>query len=161
MSSVQLTVGTALPRALLLQDVVALVALALAGTALSVPALRRATPAGTLTARPDIGAGIVLRALLCGVQFGSEAFIPPGLQALRGQSATAAGLSLCAGALTWVLRSFLQARFGTTHADSHGRSVAADAEILLVGAAAIATTVLVDTVPASLAVAGWAVSGWA
>ncbi|WP_087508023.1 MFS transporter [Cellulomonas iranensis] len=159
-SSVQLTVGTALLlHALLLRDVRLLVVLAVVGVVTAVPALRRVTPAGTLAARRGVAAGIVVRALLSGAYFGSEAFLPLGLQELRGQSATAAGLGLSAGALTWVAGSFLQARWDVARPTARGRGVAVGSAVLLVGTAAIALTILTDAVPAWCAVLGWAVAG--
>ncbi len=158
--SIQLTVGTALLlQALLLRNIALLAALAIVGVALAVPALRHVTPRGTLTARPGIGAGIVVRALLCGAYFGSEAFLPLGLQELRGQSAAAAGLGLSAGALTWVAGSFVQASWDDSGSGGRGRSVALGSAILLAGTAGIGATIVTDAVPAWFAIAGWAAGG--
>ncbi|WP_083998775.1 MFS transporter [Actinomadura kijaniata] len=158
-SAVLLTVGTGvLLQALLLENPVALVLLASAGLAVTVPALRWVTPEGTLTARPGLGAGVVVRALLCGVYFGSEAFLPLGLRELRGMGATAAGLGLSAGAVTWVVGSALQAR----RDDAGAGRVAATAggfAVLLAGVALIAVTVLTDLLPPWAALLGWAVGG--
>lgn len=159
-SSIQLTVGTALLlQALLLNNVVLLVVLAVVGVLLAVPALGRVTPDGTLTVRRGIGAGVVVRALLCAVYFGSEAFLPLGLQELRGQSTIASGLGLSAGALTWVVGSFVQARWDRTASWGRARSVALGSGVLLLGTVGIASTILIDALPAWAAVLGWAVGG--
>lgn len=158
-SSVLLTAGTGvLLQALLLENPFLLVALAVAGTAVAVPALRRVTPEGTLTARAGLGAGVVIRALLCGVYFGSEAYLPLGLRELRGQSAWAAGLGLSAGAVTWVAGSAWQAR---RDAAPGGRVVGVTLgfAVLLAGVGLIASSILVTAVPAWTAVLGWAVGG--
>ncbi|MEU0740762.1 MFS transporter [Streptomyces sp. NPDC006134] len=157
--SVLLTAGTGvLLQALLLENLLLLVVLAVAGAAVAVPALRRVTPEGTLTARPGPGAGVVIRALLCGVYFGSEAYLPLGLQELRGQSAWAAGLGLSAGAITWVLGSAWQAR---RDAAPGGRvaGVALGFAVLLAGVGLIASAILTTAVPAWTGVLGWAVGG--
>ncbi|MBJ3811650.1 MFS transporter [Streptomyces flavofungini] len=159
--SVLLAAGTGLLLAgLQLRQLALLIPLSAVGAAIAVLALRRVTPAGTLTVRRGVPTGVVLRFLLCGAYFGSEAFLPLGLVRLRELSATEAGLGLSAGAITWVLGATWQGR-----ADSRwsGRSraapIAAGFAVLLVGIAVMALGVLVDAVPALTAVAGWAIGG--
>ncbi|MFD9886554.1 MFS transporter [Streptomyces alboflavus] len=159
--SVLLAAGTGLLLAgLQLRQLALLIPLAAVGAATAVLALRRVTPAGTLSVRRGVPTGVVLRFLLCGAYFGSEAFLPLGLVKLRELSATEAGLGLSAGAITWVLGATWQGR-----ADSRwsGRSravpIAAGFAVLLVGIAVMALGVLVDAVPALTAVAGWAIGG--
>ncbi|MFC4907050.1 MFS transporter [Actinomadura gamaensis] len=158
-SAVLLTVGTGvLLEALLLTDVAALVLLGAVGLLVTVPALRWATPPGTLSARRGLGAGVAVRALLCGAYFGTEAFLPLGLQELRGMSATASGLGLSAGAITWVAGSALQAR---RDARGTGR-VAATATgfaVLALGVALIAVTTLSSALPSWTALLGWSIGG--
>ncbi|MFE5483512.1 MFS transporter [Streptomyces sp. NPDC056527] len=159
-NAVLLTVGTGLLlQALLLKNIPLLVVLALLGVAIAVPALRQVTPEGTLSARAGLGAGIVIRGLLCGVYFGSEAFLPLGLQELRGSSATEAGLGLSAGAITWVLGSAWQAKRDGGSRGSRTGGVALGFVVLLVGVAVMALAVLTDSVPAWIAVLGWAIGG--
>ncbi|MFF7726749.1 MFS transporter [Streptomyces sp. NPDC008001] len=158
-AAVLLTAGTALLlQALLLKNPVLLVVLALAGAAVAVPALRRVTPPGTLSLRPGTGAGIGIRFLLCGVYFGSEAFLPLGLQELRGVNASLAGLGLSAGAITWVAGSAWQARRDGRPGGRTG-SVTLGFTVLLAGLAVMAAAVLVPAVPPLLAIAGWALGG--
>ncbi|MEU6819670.1 MFS transporter [Streptomyces atriruber] len=159
--SVLLAAGTgALLAGLELRQPVLLTVLVLVGGAAAVGALRSVTPAGTLSARRGVPTGVVLRFLLCGAYFGSEAFLPLGLVELRGLSATEAGLGLSAGAITWVLGAVWQGR-----ADSrwNGRSralpIAAGFVVLLVGIVVMALGILVDATPALTAVAGWAIGG--
>jgi MFS family permease len=159
-SAVLLTAGTGvLLQALLLQDVVLLAVFAVAGLAVALPALRRVTPEGTLTARAGLGAGVAIRALLCGVYFGSEAFLPLGLQELRGQSASAAGVGLSTGALAWVAGSAWQARSDGAQERGRAGSVALGFLVLLVGVGVIALAILTESVPAWIAVGGWAIGG--
>ncbi|EPH46769.1 hypothetical protein STRAU_0182 [Streptomyces aurantiacus JA 4570] len=159
--SVLLATGTGILLAgLQLRQLALLVPLVAVGAGTAVVALRRVTPAGTLSVRRGVPAGVVLRFLLCGAYFGSEAFLPLGLVRLRELSATEAGLGLSAGAITWVLGAAWQGR-----ADSRwsGRSravpIAAGFAALLVGIVVMALGVLVDAVPALTAVAGWAIGG--
>ncbi|KAK1183555.1 MFS transporter [Streptomyces sp. NBS 14/10] len=164
-ASCALTAATAvLLWALSLRSLLLLVVLALAGLAVALAALRRITPPGTLSLRPGVGAGIVVRGLLCGVYFGSEAFIPLGLTELRHLSPTQAGLGLSAGALAWVAGSALQARQDArTAEDGRGRGrvqgVALGCAVLLAGVLITALAMLLPAVPALLAVVGWAVGG--
>ncbi|GAB3988560.1 MFS transporter [Actinoallomurus acanthiterrae] len=154
--AVVLTLGTGLLlQALLLTNLAVLLVLAVIGIAITVPALRWVTPEGTLSARPGLGAGVTVRALLCGTYFGTEAFLPLGLQELRGMGATMAGLGLSAGAITWVAGSALQARrdAGRVAATISGFAV------LLAGVVLIALTTLSDVLPSWIAVLGWAVGG--
>ncbi|GLY70453.1 MFS transporter [Amycolatopsis taiwanensis] len=159
-SAVLLTVGTGLLlQALLLSNVAVLAALAVVGVAIAVLGLRRTTPEGTMTARAGIGAGVVIRALLCGVYFGSEALLPLGLQQLRGLSTAEAGLGLSAGALTWVAGSMLQAKLDGTRPGQRTRGVAFGFAVLLAGVAIIAVSILSGAVPAYFAVLGWGIGG--
>ncbi|MFD0690906.1 MFS transporter [Actinomadura fibrosa] len=158
-SAVLLTVGTGvLLQALLLTNAAALVALAAIGIAIMVPALRWVTPPGTLAARRGLGAGVAVRALLCGAYFGTEAFLPLGLQELRGMDATASGLGLSAGAITWVAGSALQARRDAGGAGRVAATVAGFA-VLAAGVALIAVTTVSSVLPSWTALLGWAIGG--
>ncbi|MGA4545832.1 MFS transporter [Uniformispora flossi] len=158
-SAVLLTVGTGVfLQALLLKNPALLVALAVIGLAVAIPALRAVTPEGTLGARPGLGAGIVLRGMLCGVYFGSEAFLPLGLQELRGMSSTLAGLGLSAGAIAWVVGSGLQAK---RDIGARGRVAATvmGFALLLTGTVLTALAILTTEVPSWIAVVGWGIGG--
>ncbi|MEV8478462.1 MFS transporter [Streptomyces sp. NPDC051173] len=159
-ASILLTAGTALLlQALLLKNLALLIPLAVIGAAVAVPTLRRVTPEGTLSLRPGIGAGIGVRFLLCAVYFGSEAFLPLGLQELRDVSASMAGLGLSAGAITWVLGSAYQAKLDGKDKSGRTGSVTLGFVILLVGVVIMALSILVEAIPALIAVVGWAIGG--
>jgi MFS family permease len=159
-SSLLLTLGTALLlQALLFGDLALMAVGAILGLGVALIAFRRVTPEGTLSARAGLGAGVILRLLLSGAYFGSEAFLPLAFQELRGQTPAAAGLALSAGALTWVAGSLLQARWDRRHHGRRSRAVAGGAAVLLLGTVAIAVTALFDVIPAWFAIAGWAIGG--
>ncbi|GLZ15009.1 MFS transporter [Actinomadura sp. NBRC 104425] len=159
-ASVLLTAGTGLfIQALLLDRLAPLVVLAVLGLGVAVAALGRVTPEGTLTARRGVGAGVALRFLLCGVYFGSEAFLPLGLTELRGVGAAEAGLGLSAGALTWVAGSALQAGRDGARRGDRTASMVLGSLVLLAGLVVMAFGVLVEAVPPLTAVAGWAIGG--
>ena len=56
-----------------------------------IPALRRLTPAGTLSARPVLPAAVLLRGVLTFMFFGVDAYVSLTLEEYRGLSAFAAG----------------------------------------------------------------------
>ena len=136
--------------------------LLVAGVALAVPALRRVLPPGTLSARPDLPAGLAANGLLSYTFFGTEAFLPLGLTELRGQSLARAGVVLTATALAWTAGSWLQARLDT-HGGGRGRGrktrVLAGFAALLLGGGLTAVTVLHSGIPVWLATAGWGLAG--
>ncbi|MGA4843305.1 MFS transporter [Streptomyces sp. G45] len=159
--SVLLAAGTGVLLAgLQLHRLALLVPLAVVGAVTAALALRAVTPSGTLAMRPGVPAGVVLRFLLCGAYFGSEAFLPLGLVELRGLSASEAGLGLSAGAITWVLGAAWQGRAdGRWSGRSRAVPIALGCVTLLAGVVVMALGVLVDGVPALIAVAGWAIGG--
>ncbi|MFD9907286.1 MFS transporter [Streptomyces sp. NPDC059063] len=159
--SVLLAAGTGVLLAgLQLHRLTLLIPLALVGAVTATLALRSVTPAGTLSVRRGVPAGVVLRFLLCGAYFGSEAFLPLGLVKLRGLSASEAGLGLSAGAITWVLGAAWQGKADSRWSGrSRGAPIAVGFVVLLTGIVVMALGVLVDGVPALVAVAGWAIGG--
>ncbi|MFI7316396.1 MFS transporter [Streptomyces venezuelae] len=159
--SVLLAAGTGVLLAgLELRQPVLLALLVLVGGGAALVALRSVTPPGTLTARQGVPTGVVLRFLLCGAYFGSEAFLPLGLVGLRGLSATEAGLGLSAGAITWVLGAAWQGRADVRWSGrSRAVPIGAGFAVLLVGIVVMALGVLVDATPSLTAVAGWAIGG--
>lgn len=158
-AAILLTLGTGIfLQALLLKNLATVILLAVIGAVIAVPVLRWVTPEGSLSARPGVGAGIAVRALLCGAYFGSEAFLPLGLQELRHMGATEAGLGLSAGAVTWVLGSALQARRDARGARRVPATVAGFL-MLLAGVAAIGVALVTSVLPSWAALFGWAVGG--
>ncbi len=71
------------------------------GAALGLPALRRLLPPGTLRAAPGLPATIAANGLLSMAFFGTDAFVPLALTAVRGQTATFAGTALTAATICW------------------------------------------------------------
>jgi len=97
--------------------------------------------------------------LLCGVYFGSEAFLPLGLTSVHGLDVTLAGLGLAAGALAWTAGSFVQARVDAARPGTRARSVRLGFVALLVGELVMGAGVALPDVWAGWAVVGWTVAG--
>ena len=130
-----------------------------AGLVVAVVALRRIVPAGTLSLRRGAPSGVVVRFLLCGVYFGSEAFLPLGLTSVHGLDVTLAGLGLAAGALAWTAGSFVQARVDAARPGTRARSVRLGFVALLVGELVMGAGVALPDAWAGWAVVGWTIAG--
>ena len=156
--SVQLAVGAALLLAALGAGHMLFGAAALlGGGALTVMAMRRLLPAGTLSAQPGPAAAIAMLGLISVAFFGVEAFVPLAVSSLRGAGTLVGGLALTAAAVTWAAGSWVQARL----ANRASRRVLTAAGVVLIAAgigieAAVPVTALA---PTWLAALGWAVSG--
>jgi len=132
------------------------VALFVAGAAIAVPALRRVTPAGTLTGRPGLGAAVLARGLLTFAFFGTEAFLPLMLREARGLSPALAGLVLTTGAVTWTAGAWVNERLAPRLTS---RTIISTAfGLVALGAGGVAT-VLIAPIPVEVAYLAWAVSG--
>ncbi|MGW2325739.1 MFS transporter [Streptomyces sp. NPDC001700] len=137
-----------------------LLPLALLGTVAAVLGLRTVLPTGTLSGRRGVPTGVLIRFLLCGAYFGSEAFLPLGLTELRGLTTTEAGLGLSAGAIAWVLGAAWQGRADDRWSGrSRALPIAVGCTVLAAGVAIIAAGILIDSVSALVAVIGWSVGG--
>ncbi len=132
------------------------------GVLLAVPALAALLPDGTLAARPGLPAAVALRGLLAFGFFGTEALIPLGLTTQRSVAPSLVGLALTAGALAWVLGSWVQDR-AEAHATGSlaARAMRATGGLCLIaaGIAGVATTIVRPALPIELVVAAWAISG--
>ena len=95
------------------------VLMALAGSALMLPALHGLLPAGTWRLEGALQAGMVTRFLLTFAFLGAEVLVPLALGELRGLTLTEAGVVLSVGALSWSVGSVLQSRLDVRYA---GRS---------------------------------------
>ncbi|MCW2900842.1 MAG: major facilitator superfamily 1 [Streptosporangiaceae bacterium] len=84
----------------------------LAGLAFGLP---RLLPAGALLLRRGLPTAIIMRGLLSGAFFGTEAFIPLTLTSVHGFTPTEAGVTLTTGALGWSLGSWYQAHTRRRH----------------------------------------------
>src|SRR5262249_22919403 len=115
------------------------------GLLLAVPALAQLLPSGTFTARAGLPAAVAVRGVLAFAFFGSESLVPLGLSTERGVSPSLVGLSLTAGALAWVLGSWIQARAETASGSSlSGRALRAVAGLVLIvaGVAGVAGAIV-------------------
>jgi predicted MFS family arabinose efflux permease len=121
--------------------------------ALSLP---RLLPRGTLAARRGLPALILMRGVLAGAFFGTEAFIPLMLVAQRHLSAGLAGLALTGASTSWAVGSWVQAR--ARRDASRARLIAIGATLLAGGIAAVALAAL-PTVSPAFADAGWVIAG--
>ena len=130
--------------------------LLIAGGAIAIPALRRVTPSGTLSARTGLGAAVLVRGLLTFAFFGTEAFLPLMLREARGLSPTLAGIVLTTGAVTWTGGSWVHARLAPRLTS---RAIITTSFALVVAGAIGVLAVLLLPIPVEIAYAAWAVSG--
>jgi MFS family permease len=126
------------------------------GIAIGVPAYRRLTPAGSLTARPGLPAAVLVRGLLTFAFFSVDAYVPLALIGWRGIDATAAGIALTAATLTWTAGAWIQARYSSRVAP---RRLVATGFGLVVLAIAVLALVLSPEVPVAVAWLAWSIAG--
>ena len=133
------------------------IALVAAGVVLGVPALRRVTPAGTLTGRSGLGAAVLVRGLITFAFFGTEAFLPLMLREARGLEPTLAGIVLTAGGVAWTTGSWVHERLAPRLTS---RTIITTAFALVaLGGSGILAVLLFPTIPVGFAYAAWATSG--
>ena len=84
--------------------------LSILGITLTVTALERILPAGSLRARPGMPAAVVTIFLLIFAYIGADYFIPLLLTGVRGRSLAESGLVITAGTVSWSLGSWWQSR---------------------------------------------------
>ncbi len=144
--TVGLTMGEAFPT----------VGLVLVGLVLALPALRRLTPAGTLTARPILPAAVLLRGVMTFAFFGVDAYVSLTLENYRGLSAIAAGVVLTAATVSWTAGSWIQARNAERWPTD--RFVRAGFVVTVVGLVSFGL-ILLPEVPVAWAVPTFAVAG--
>lgn len=156
-SAVQLAAGAGLLMAGLGATALWLAAaLAVAGLALGLPALRRLLPRGTLQGRAGLPAAIAGMGLVNMAFFGVEAFVPLALTSGRGQATTLGGLALTAAALSWTTGAWMVDRY----AARLGRRQLVTAGLVtliagVVGVAALAS----PAVPSWIIPLAWGVAG--
>ncbi len=137
------------------QPIVVAVLLVVGGW-LSLGALRRLLPVGSLVARPGRPAVVTLMFLVAFAFFGTEAFVPLAVTAVRGASTVVGGLALSAAAVTWGLGSWLPARLGSR---SVRRQLVGGGAGLVAAGISLTALVLLPTAPIVLAAIGWAIAG--
>lgn len=127
------------------------------GAAAALFAASRLLPRGTLLGRVGLPAGLGTRALLSFCYFSAEAFLPLGLTTLRGLSTGQAGLALSAGASTWTVGTWIQARLDTRDG-GRGRQarVVGGFALMLAGLVGTAFGVLSGAVSIPALIAFWA-----
>jgi len=110
-SAIRLAMGTALALIGVESHLIGITTVCVVvGVPIGFPALRGLLPVGTLRAASGTPAAIASLGLLTFAFFGTEAFVPLLLTAVRGQPATVAGLALTAATLAWTAGAWLQAR---------------------------------------------------
>jgi MFS family permease len=130
--------------------------LVVVGLAIGLPAFRRLTPSGTLSAARGLPSAVLLRGLLTFAFFCADAYVPLALQNWRGTSATEAGLALTAATLSWTAGAWTQARWiGRYGAPAFVRLGFAVVSIGVLGF----TAILAPAVPIIVGVVAWAVTG--
>ena len=145
-----------------LQTLLAAVIVGALGVVLAAPALRALLPSGTFTGRTGLPASVALRGLLAFGFFGSEALMPLGLSTQRGLPPSLVGVSLTAGALAWVLGSWIQDRAESQSGGSvpeRAVRVAAGLLLIAVGIAGVAAAILSPNLPVEVVVVAWAIGG--
>lgn len=126
------------------------------GIVIAIPAFRRLTPSGTLTAARGLPAAVLLRGVLTFAFFAADAYVPLALEDWRGTSAAEAGLALTAATLSWTGGAWLQARWiGRYGAPPFVRL---GFGIVVLGVLGF-TAVLSPSVPILVGVAAWALAG--
>jgi predicted MFS family arabinose efflux permease len=131
--------------------------LAFGGAVLSIPAIRKLTPVGTLSGRPGLPAAILGMALLTFAFFGADAFIPFALTAVRGTSTLFVGAVLTVSTLAWTAGSWTLER--TRSRLGPFRPMLAGLVLLVIGIAAMAG-VIGSEIPPAAALVAWCVGGY-
>jgi MFS family permease len=130
--------------------------LVVAGVALGAPALNRFLPPGTLRAVPILPAVVAVRALISWSFFGTDAFVPLAVTAVRDHSNFFAGLILTTSSLSWSAAAWVQAHWAERWSD---RTVVPTG-VALIGAGIVLTAlVLLDDTWIGFAFLGWSLAG--
>ncbi len=133
-----------------------LVAGAVIGVALLLPAYRWLTPRGTLLLAIGVPAAVLLRGVMTFAFFSGDAYIPLLLQTWRGTPATLTGIVFTVTTLSWTAASWLQAR----RIDRYGprRFVALGFALIALGALVTIPAVL-PGVPPEVTILTWILPG--
>ncbi|MGW2329075.1 MFS transporter [Streptomyces sp. NPDC001700] len=130
---------------------------AAAGLALLVPCVLRLLPPGTFRAARGLPSVVLLRGVAAGSFLGAESFVPLMLVTQRGLSATAAGLALTGGGLTWALGSYTQSR---PRLEPYRERLMGLGMLLIAVSIALVPLALADAVPVWTVAVAWAVGGY-
>lgn len=157
LDAVRLAVGsTLLLAALTIGSLPLAILLVAVGAWLALGALRHLLPPGALRLAPGRPAVVAAVFGIAFAFFGTEAFVPLTVVEVRGGSVTLGGVALSAGAVSWALASWLQAR-----AASAGirRALVTSGSALIGAGIVITALVLLPSMPVLVAAAGWVVAG--
>jgi hypothetical protein len=158
-----LAVGTALLLGgLKLQPVAFEVGVSLGGLTLSLWALRRLLPEGTLTGRRRLPATISTRGLFVAGYFYTETYLVLALAELGGYRTTTAGLAVSVGALSWTATTWIAERLDNRGGvGANRRRVIAGVSIMVLGITTIVLPVILGSTPNLLfSLVGWVVTGF-
>jgi MFS family permease len=123
------------------------------GLGVTIPALRRITPPGTLTARDGLPAASAAAFLASAAFFATDGFVTLMLTETRGLSIGVASLVLTASAVSWSIGSWWQSRVIGRHG---ARRLVVGGAALVAGGTAMVAIGLLD-VPILVAYVGWAI----
>jgi MFS family permease len=123
------------------------------GLAVTIPALRRITPAGTLVARRGLPAAAAAAFLASAAFFAIDGFVTLMLTETRGLSIGAAGVVLTLSALAWAFGSWWQSR--TVQRLGARRLTAFGGVLVAVGGTVVAIGLL--DVPLAVPYVGWTI----
>jgi MFS family permease len=127
--------------------------LAVVGLAVTIPALRRITPPGTLTARRGLPAASAAAFLASAAFFATDGFVTLMLTETRGLSIAGASLVLTASSLAWAAGSWWESR--TIERLGARRLTSVGALLIAAGSAVVAVGLL--DVPLVVPYVGWAI----
>ena len=127
--------------------------LVVVGLSVTIPALRRVMPPGTLTARPGVPAAAAAAFLASAAFFATDGFVTLMLTEVRGLTLGVAGIVLTAATFAWAIGSWWQSRvigrIGTR------RVTAVGAASIATGSAVVAVGLL--DVPVVVPYVGWGI----
>jgi MFS family permease len=127
--------------------------LVVVGLSVTIPALRRITPPGTLTARPGIPAAAAAAFLASAAFFATDGFVTLMLTEVRGLTVGVAGIVLTAATFAWAIGTWWQSRvIGRIGA----RRVTAFGSALIGTGSAVVAVGLLD-VPVVVPYIGWGI----
>lgn len=139
------------------QQALVATAAGLGGAGLTVYALFRVLPTGTLRSQPGLAAAIAVLALINFAFYAVEAFLPLVLTEMRGVGTGLVAASLTAGTLAWTGGTWLQDR--TAQRLSRRHLLRGGLGCFIAGIGGV-SSVLLPAVSPSLAVPAWALSGF-
>ena len=127
------------------------------GALLSIRAVRRLLPDGTLTARPGLPTTILSRGLLTFALFGADAYVTLSIVNVRHGSVRTGSLVVTAATLAWTAGAWVQARLNTVWGG--GQLVRVGLTLVLTGIVGMEIVVR-PGVPLALAVVSWTIAGF-